>query len=64
MTQRRARGTGVLVGLAVAGAAGILARPLVRRGALARSIVLDYLARAFPPRSTAQPGGWRNPFAP
>lgn len=29
----------------------------------ARSIVLDYLAGAFPPRSTGQPGGWRNPFA-
>jgi hypothetical protein len=28
-----------------------------------RDIVLDYLAKAFPPRTDTQPGGWRNPFA-
>ena len=28
-----------------------------------REIVLDYLAKAFPPRTGGQPGGWRNPFA-
>ncbi|MEI8146501.1 MAG: hypothetical protein WCH83_13655 [Alphaproteobacteria bacterium] len=27
-----------------------------------RRVLLDYLATAFPPRTT--PGGWRNPFAP
>ena len=29
-----------------------------------RDIVLNYLETAFPPRAPANPGGWRNPFAP
>ena len=28
-----------------------------------RDVVLDYLAATFPPRGSASPGGWRNPFA-
>ena len=28
-----------------------------------RDLVLDYLSQAFPPKTTNQPGGWRNPFA-
>ena len=28
-----------------------------------RKLILDYLAKHYPPRAPA-PGGWRNPFAP
>jgi hypothetical protein len=28
-----------------------------------RDLILDYLEKAYPPR-TQRPGGWRNPFAP
>jgi hypothetical protein len=28
-----------------------------------RDLVLDYLTKAFPPKTGNQPGGWRNPFA-
>jgi hypothetical protein len=67
----------VVAGLAMAGASAGGVRPAFdrtlgwmtqRQGMAAiegdpRSIVLDYLALAFPPRSTGQPAGWRNPFA-
>lgn len=29
-----------------------------------RKLVLDYLARAFPPKAPAAAGGWKSPFAP
>ena len=29
----------------------------------ARTLVLDYLAKAFPAQRRTAPGGWRNPFA-
>lgn len=29
-----------------------------------RRVLLDYLARAFPPKAPAQGGGWVSPFAP
>lgn len=29
-----------------------------------RAMIVNYLARAFPPRAPAQGSGWRNPFQP
>ena len=29
-----------------------------------RDLILDYLARHYPPRETRGGGGWKNPFAP
>ena len=29
-----------------------------------RDLILDYLAKHYPPKATGGAGGWRNPFAP
>lgn len=29
-----------------------------------RDLILDYLAKHYPPRAPSRAGGWRNPFAP
>jgi hypothetical protein len=29
-----------------------------------RDVIVDYLAKAFPPRASSDGGGWRNPFTP